>query len=109
MRLRHFYLALCVLGVVLPYSQLVPWVWQHGLQPDLFVRELFATRIGTFFGLDVVLSAVVLLVFIFSEGRALGVRHLWLPVVATFLVGVSLALPLFLYLRERAHDEAKAA
>jgi hypothetical protein len=34
-------------------------------------KELFATRIGGFFGLDVIVSAVVLLFFIHYEGRSL--------------------------------------
>jgi hypothetical protein len=28
-------------------------------------------------------------------------RHLWLPLVATLAVGVSLGFPLFLYMRQR--------
>jgi Terpene cyclase DEP1 len=107
MRLRHLYLALCVVGIVAPYAQFIPWLAHHGLQLDLFVRELFATRIGTFFGLDVLVSAIVLFVFIFGERRATAVRHVWLPIVATLIVGVSLGLPLFLYMRERARDAAK--
>jgi hypothetical protein len=104
MRLRHLYLALCVLGVVLPYAEFVPWLSQHGLQLGAFVHELFTTRIGAFFGLDVVLSAVALFVFVFAERRVLAIRHIWLPIIATVLVGVSLGLPLFLYMRQRVLD-----
>jgi hypothetical protein len=104
MRLRHLYLALCVLGVVVLYVQFVPWLSQHGLQIDLFVRELFATRIGAFFGLDVVFSAIALFVFICAERKAVAIRHVWLPIIATLVVGVSLGLPLFLYMRQRVLD-----
>ena len=104
MRLRHVYLLFCVLGALLPYWQLVPWVMEHGLNLSLLVQELFSTRIGAFFGLDVVVSAFVLFVFIFAEGRRLALSLLWLPIVATLLVGVSLGFPLFLYLRQRELD-----
>jgi hypothetical protein len=106
MRLRHLYLVLCVVGAVLPYVQFVPWLLTHGLDMPRFFSELFETRIGAFFGLDVFVSALVLLVFIAVEGRRLGIGHCWLAVVATALVGVSLGLPLFLYLRQR-HLDAK--
>ena len=53
MKPRTLYLALCIAGLLLPYSQFVPWVLQHGLNPALFARELFANRIGAFFGMDV--------------------------------------------------------
>lgn len=54
MKPRTLYLALCIAGLLLPYSQFVPWVLQHGLNPALFARELFANRIGAFFGMDVI-------------------------------------------------------
>jgi hypothetical protein len=44
-------------------------------------------------------TALVLWVFVIAEGRRLGMRHLWVYFVCTLTVGVSLALPLFLYLR----------
>ena len=66
----------------------------------LFVQQLFATRISTFFALDVIVSAVVVLRFIRAESRRLRINNAWLAIPATLLVGVSLGLPLFLYLRE---------
>lgn len=104
MRLRHFYLVLCVLGGVLPYSQLIPWLATHGLNFALFFQELFSTRISGFFALDVLVSAAVLVTFIFSEGRRLDLSLFWLPIFATLLVGVSLGFPPFLYLRQRKLD-----
>lgn len=110
MKRKSMYLVFCVLGVALPYSQFVPWVIaQHGAPLGLFVRELFANHIGGFFGMDVLVSAVVLIFFLRREGKRLGVRHLWLPVAGTLLVGVSLGFPLFLYLREGALDGAAAS
>jgi hypothetical protein len=78
---------------------------EHGLNLTLLCHELFSTRIGAFFGLDVVVSAMVLLLFVFMEGRRVAVPLLWAPVLATLLVGVSLGLPLFLFLRQRKLDQ----
>jgi hypothetical protein len=100
MKLRHGYLGLCIPGAALPYSQFIPWLETHGLDLSLFFTELFSTRIGAFFGMDVIVSAVVLMVFIGVEGKRLAIRRLWLAVVATLAVGVSLGLPLFLYMRQ---------
>ena len=108
MRRRHVYLIFCALGFLLPYSQFVPWVLAHGLNLSLFVHDLFANRIGAFFGMDVLVSAVVLISFVRTEGGRLGRRNLWLPVAAVFLVGVSLGLPLFLYQRQAHLDRAAA-
>jgi Terpene cyclase DEP1 len=109
MNRKHLYLLFCVLGLALPYSQFLPWVLENGLQMKLFVQQLFANRIGGFFGMDVLVSAVVLIFFIRREGQRLGVRHLWLPIAGVLTVGVSLGLPLFLYLRERALESVGGA
>jgi len=100
MSLRFGYLLLCILGTLLPYWQFLPWLLAHGLDLSGFLSELFANRVGAFFGLDVFVSTAVLWTFVATEGRRQGVRHLWAPVLASLAVGVSLGLPLFLYLRE---------
>jgi uncharacterized protein DUF2834 len=109
MRLRHVYLLFCFIGTALPYWKLLPWAMEHGLNLALLCQELFATRIGAFFGLDVIVSAIVLIVFIIREGRRIALPLVWLPIVATLLVGVSLGLPLFLFFRQRQLDREAGA
>jgi len=99
--MRWLYLVLAALGTFLPYSQFIPWLHEHGLNIRLLFTELFLGRVSAFFGLDAIVSALVLFVFIFHEGARRKMRMLWLPVAATCLVGVSCGFPLFLYLRER--------
>ena len=103
---RWAYLLLCLLGTLLPCSQFVPWLLEHGVDLPLFARELFANRIGGFFAMDVFVSTAVLWTLVALEGRRLGVRHLWAPIVASLVVGVSLGLPLFLYLRQARLEQA---
>jgi hypothetical protein len=74
----------------------------------LFCRELFANRIGAFFAMDVIVSAIVLIWFIQSEGKRLRVRLLWMPTVGTLVAGVSFGFPLFLFLRQMALDQTAA-
>jgi hypothetical protein len=97
---RHVYLALCVPGTLLPLSQLLPFLRQHGLNSQEFIAQLFATPVSGFFGLDVIVSSIVLWVFVAMEGPRAGMKHLWAPIAANLAVGVSLGLPLFLYMRE---------
>jgi uncharacterized protein DUF2834 len=106
MRPKQLYLVLCILGTVLPYSQFIPFLREHGLDLGLFVEQLFANRISAFFGLDVLVSSIVLWVLVYWDGRRYGVRRLWAPIVGNLVVGVSLGLPLFLYMRQNAIDIA---
>jgi hypothetical protein len=108
MKPKAIYLLLCFVGVLLPYWQFVPWVLEHGMNLPLFVRELFVNRISAFFGMDVLVSAVVLVAFMRIESGRLSIRRRWLPVLAVLLVGVSLALPLFLYMREARLEQLRS-
>lgn len=104
MRPKSLYLGLCVIGTVLPYSQFIPFLQQHSLDLRLFIEQLFANRISSFFALDVIVSSVVLWVMVIVEGRRGGMTRLWAPILANVVVGVSLGLPLFLYMREARRD-----
>jgi hypothetical protein len=106
MSARLAYLVLSVLGFLLPYSQFLPWLREHGFDRLQFTTEMFENRIAAFFVFDVLIAAGALLVFIIFEGKRLGVKHLWAPIVGTLLVGVSFGLPLFLYLREERVQRA---
>jgi hypothetical protein len=105
---KDTYLLFCVLGGVLPYTQFIPWFRENGLNAGFFVRQLFANGVSGAFGFDVLISSIVLVGFIRVEGKKLGMRRLWLPILGLLAMGVSFALPFFLYLRERALEAREA-
>jgi len=107
--IRYLYLLLSVLGLALPGWQLLPFLREHGMNLSLLVEQLFANHVSGFFGLDVIVSSLVLWVFVFSEGRRRQMKHLWAYVVCNLLVGMSFALPLFLYMRERRMNKPSEA
>ncbi|MBE9035169.1 DUF2834 domain-containing protein [aff. Roholtiella sp. LEGE 12411] len=100
------YFLLCILGFALPYSQFIPFTLEHGFDIKLFFEQLFANKISGFFGMDVIVSSLVLWVFVFWEGTRLKMQHLWIYVACNLLVGVSLGLPLFLLMRQRQLEQA---
>jgi hypothetical protein len=104
MRPKHVYLVLCLLGALLPWAAFLPFLRAHGLNLNEFAAQLFATPVSSFFGWDVIVSSLVLWTFVFLEGRRLTMGGLWAPIAATLVVGVSLGLPLFLYMREVHRD-----
>lgn len=99
--MANTYACLAAIGLLLPLSQLFPWLVSHGLDVKLLIQEAFGSPISAFAWLDVIVSAVVLVVFIFLEGHRLQMKILWIPVIGTFAVGVSFGLPLFLMFREK--------
>ncbi len=98
--MRYLYGVMCILGTLLPYGAFMPWLIQHGLDVPQLVLAATINPISIFAWLDVIIAALVTIAFVWVEGHRLHMRFLWLPIVATLTVGVSLGLPLFLLLRE---------
>ncbi|MBB2169020.1 DUF2834 domain-containing protein [Gluconacetobacter aggeris] len=106
MSLRHRYFALCVLGVATPYAFFVPWLLDHGLVPGAFIRDLAVNRVSLFFAADVVVSALVLFRFAWTEHRAGRLCRVWPVYAATLLAGVSCGFPLMLFMRQARTERA---
>ncbi len=98
--MKTVWLALAIAGFVLPLTQFVPWSLEHGLNGQQFLAELLANRISRGFAADLLISAATVLILIRTEGRRMRVPHRWAIVLGMFTVGLSFALPLYLYLRE---------
>lgn len=98
--MQIIYALLCILGTVLPLAQFVPWLANHGLDISLWVQQAIATPISAFAWLDVLVCGVAVVLLVLTVGRRLAMRRPWVLLLALG-VGPSLALPLFLLLRER--------
>ena len=76
MKPTRLYLGLCIAGTVLPYSRFIPFLRGHGLNFRVFFEQLFSNRVGGFFGMDVIVSPVVLWLFVFVEERSSENRYI---------------------------------
>lgn len=101
------YLLLAILGFVLPYSQLIPFVAHNGLDLQLFWSQLFINNISSGFALDLFVSSLVFWIFVFKEGTRLQMKLLWVYILLNLTVGLSFALPLFLWMRLRSINKIK--
>lgn len=99
--MTRFYLVLTFLGILLPYGAFIPWLIANGLDIASLFNAAVENSISVFAWLDVVISAVALLGFIIVDSRRNQVKHGYLAIVGTLVVGVSCGLPLYLYLKEK--------
>ncbi|OEH93887.1 DUF2834 domain-containing protein [Bacillus solimangrovi] len=97
--MRKVYLLFGIIGTIFPYYFFINFLNQYGLDIGLFVNLLFSNPISTFFAVDFFISCAVFLVFMFIESRKYNIKGKWICLIALFTVGLSLALPLFLYIR----------
>jgi phosphoglycerol transferase MdoB-like AlkP superfamily enzyme len=103
---KNIYLVLLLLGLLIPYYFLFKFLSSNGLNFSLLVQQLFANDISTFFAVDLVISILVFWIYMFAEANKLQMKNSWLYLLASLLVGLSFALPLFLYFRERKMETA---
>jgi len=101
---KNVYIVLCVLGTLIPYAFFMPFLVENGLDLQLFAKEMFATQVAAFFSTDVLVASLALWTFIFFEVRVRPIQNWWLAILANLVVGISLALPLFLLLRELSKE-----
>src|SRR5512139_1813150 len=104
---KNIYLILTIIGFIAPY-----YFFLQVREFDL--RELFqmfsASKILSGIAMDLLVSVIAFWFFMFTEARKLQMKNAWLYLLATLLVGLSFALPLFLYFRERKlQDMAETA
>src|SRR5258707_15246143 len=97
--MRTFLIVCCVAGIIIPYWFAAPFFLIHGPNFRLFVEEIFATRISSFFAADLILSSVIFLSWSRREARARKIPGWWLVLLCNLVVGLSLALPLYLLKR----------
>src|ERR1043165_4205153 len=73
-----------------------------------FIRDSYANPASSSITNDLLLIVVAVFVFMVVESRRTGVRHVWLYMVGSIVIAVSVFLPLFLLARELKLAQAGA-
>ena len=99
--LRMIYLGLAIWGAVHPMSWFIAHWRENGFGWQSLVDGWFANAASSGLVWDLTIAAIALTVWIAAE---VWVRRNWLALIAipaTFGIGVSCGLPLYLFLRTR--------
>ena len=99
---KNVWLLLAVIGTIVPWILFGQFFALNGIDLPLFLRSLFANGAAGGFSADVLISIVVFWLWAIVDARQHHVRLWWLIFPAGFTVGLSLAMPLYFYLRADA-------
>ena len=102
--LRLVYLALAVWGTIHPWSLFYAWFDENGWSLGRMVEAWHVNAATSGLVWDLTVAAVTLTIWIIAETY---VRKNWIALIAipaTFGIGVSCGLPLYLFLRSRPVD-----
>ena len=99
--MRYVFLILAVIGAILPMYYFVSWFEEFGYDLGAMVEAWNVNDATTGLVYDLTVAAVTLLVWITWETVRNGRWLNLIAIPATFCIGVSCGLPLYLYLRMR--------
>lgn len=97
----RIYLALAVVGAAVPIALGIAFIADEGADLAAFFDQLFDSTASTLAFADLTISSIAFLTWMWGETRRHDLGSPWAYVLANVAVGLSFALPLFLYLRER--------
>lgn len=109
--LAWLYLGLAIAGGVLPWLANLEYMRQYGSSFDLglFVQLANANPAAQSLSRDLLVGASAITIWMVSESRRLGMRHLWVVLLSSVTIAFAFAAPLFLFLRERRLSELARA
>ena len=98
--MRRFYLIAAVVGAIAPYATYFGYLaWVPGSSGALSLA--WGNPIAAATLMDFSISCLVFWPFMFTESKRLEIRYAWVFVPINLIIGLSCALPAFLYVRER--------
>ena len=102
---KNIFLLLTILGFIAPYYFFFQFVITNGYDMPLLLQQVFANNISSAFAVDLIVSIIVFWVYVFAEATRLRMKYPWFYLLVSLIIGLSFALPLFLYFRELTLEE----
>ena len=100
--MKKVYFVAAFIGFILPNYFVYQFMNTHGFDLILFCELLFSNYADSAFSIDLLFCSVVFWYFIFNEKKEGKISSIWPFILINLTLGLSLALPLYLYKREDA-------
>ena len=102
--MKTLYLVLAIVGGIVPYLFLGQYFAEFGIDFMHFIQSLFVNGAAGGLTADLVISSFVFWLAMFARHKTGKGPVPWMFVVINLLVGLSCALPAYLYANEKAND-----
>ena len=100
----YFYLVVSIVGLV------TAWVFNGiaVMQSQDYLAAWFGQEVDWVLSLDILIVAIAGSAFMIFEAKRLGIKRVWLYIVASGVTAFAFTFPLFLAIRERKLQELAA-
>lgn len=100
--MKNLYLVLAIVGAVVPYLFFIQFFAEQGVNLPAFLGGVFANGAAGGFGADLLITSLVFWIYLYEVGD----NKLWMYVLINLTIGMSCAVPLYLYLNADRRDAA---
>ena len=94
--MKNFYLLAAIVGAVVPYIFFIEFFLAEGVDVIVFLQGVFANGAAAGFAADILISSAIFWSYLIARKES-GV---WKYVVLNLAIGLSCALPYYLYVKE---------
>ncbi len=102
--MKTLYLVLTVVGTVVPYVFFFQFFAASGINLPAFIGGLFANGAAGGFSADLLITSLVFWLYLYEQREP----KLWMYVLLNLTIGMSCAVPLYLYLTADSRVAANA-
>ena len=103
--MKSVYLAAAIAGTLIPWAFFAGFLAEYGVDLPLFLTQLVATKPAAGFTADLLITCAIFWIWSYRDSKTHGIAGWWMTIPAIWLVGLSLGLPLYLWLREQAFEK----
>jgi Terpene cyclase DEP1 len=100
--MKKLYLLLAVLGAIIPFFFFYEFIQMEGFNVPAFVSALFVNGAAAGFSADLLISSFVFWLFMFQQEKRKHGPKPYLFIILNLAIGLSCALPAYLYVREKS-------
>jgi len=105
--MKNFYLFLAVIGAIIPGVFFFQFIQLNGIDLRAFISALFVNGAAGGFSADLLISSFVFRAYMFQQTKSSPAPKPWLFLVLNLCIGLSCALPAYLYARQKAAQASR--
>jgi hypothetical protein len=106
--MRKFFLAAAVIGAIIPCIFFINFTQLNGIDVSVFIGSLFVNGAAGGFTADLLISSFVFWAFMFQQQKRVNGPAAWIFIALNLGIGLSCALPAYLYACERTNSRESA-
>ena len=103
--MKNFYLVAAVVGAIVPYVFFIEFFMARGLDLVTFIEGVFANGAAGGFAADIFISSAIFWGYLIANKEP----GIWRYVIINLLIGLSCALPYYLYVKAAETEPAAVA